>query len=78
MFQTLTRFAALEQATRERTMFGIGDVHAALHSVCDRDITLQTMVFEPSKLRLHLAIGTIPASAGVDLGPFLRRQQPPT
>jgi hypothetical protein len=34
------------------------------------------MIFEPNTLRLHLAIGEIPASAGpmktVDLGSFLR------
>jgi hypothetical protein len=76
MFNTLDHFTALEQVTRERGGFGVTDLHGALHAVCDPDITLQTMVFEPRKLRLHLAIGTVPASAGamkvVDLEPFLR------
>jgi isopenicillin-N N-acyltransferase like protein len=79
LFKTLDHFAALNQVTREQSNFGVTDLHAALHSVCDQDITLQTMIFEPRKLRLHLAIGTIPASAGVmkviDLGPLL--QTPP-
>jgi isopenicillin-N N-acyltransferase-like protein len=76
LFKTLNHFATLEEVTRERSEFGITDLHAALHSVCDQDITLQTMVFEPRKLRLHLAIGAIPASAGamrvIDLRSFLQ------
>jgi hypothetical protein len=78
MFKTLTHYAALEHVIRERCTFDVADLHAALHKVRDDDITLQTMVFEPRMLRLHLAIGTIPASEGelkaIDLGPFL--QQP--
>jgi hypothetical protein len=78
LFKTVTHYAALERAARERDTFGVADLHAALHAVSDEDITLQTMVFEPRRLRLHLAIGRIPASAGelkpLDLGPFL---QPP-
>ena len=76
LFKTLNHFATLEEVTRKRSEFGITDLHAALHSVCDQDITLQTMVFEPRKLRLHLAIGTIPASAApmrvIDLGSYLQ------
>jgi hypothetical protein len=76
MFKTLTHYAALERATRERSRFGVADLHAALHEVSDDDITLQTMVFEPRKLRLHLAIGEVPASEGelkaIDLGPFFQ------
>jgi hypothetical protein len=75
MFNTLSHFATLRRHTRERGKFGVADLHAALHAVCDPEITLQTMVFEPRNLRLHLAIGALPASAGelktVDLGPFL-------
>jgi hypothetical protein len=78
LFKTLTHYAVLEQTTRERSTFGVPNLHAALRAVSEDDITLQTMVFEPRKLRLHLAIGKMPASAGelktIDLGPFL---QPP-
>ncbi|MBN2217193.1 MAG: hypothetical protein JW719_07435 [Pirellulales bacterium] len=41
-------------------------------------LTLQTMVFEPSELRLHLAFGNLPASAGpfhrVDLKPLFEAE----
>jgi hypothetical protein len=75
LFKTHDHFTKLEQATCQREKFGVTDLHAALHSVCDPEITLQTMILAPRKLQLHLAIGTIPASAGVlrvvELGPFL-------
>ena len=76
MFNTLTHHAALELATRKRRAFAVPDIHAALHEMCDDEITLQTMVFEPRALRLHLAIGEIPASAGelkaIELRPYLQ------
>jgi predicted choloylglycine hydrolase len=76
MFKTLTHYAALERASRERCSFTVPDLHAALHEVSDDEITLQTMIFEPRTLRLHLALGEIPASEGelkaIDLGPFLQ------
>lgn len=34
-----------------------------LHQVNQNDLTLQTMIFEPADLRLHLAIGSTPSSA---------------
>ena len=37
--------------------FDISDVQAALHSVNQGAMTLQTMIFEPKSLRLHLALG---------------------
>ncbi len=78
LFKTREHFTTLEQVVRKRKRFGVPDLHSALHSVCDQEITMQTMVFEPRRLRLHLAIGTIPASAGplrvVDLRPFLQRR----
>ena len=77
LFKTHDHFAALEQVTSQRNKLGVTDLHTALHSVCDPHMTLQTMIYEPRKLRLHLAIGTIPASAGalrvLDLEPFLQR-----
>jgi isopenicillin-N N-acyltransferase-like protein len=79
LFNTVDHFTTLEQATRTRARFGSAELHAALHAVSDPDITMQTMVFEPRRLRLHLAIGTVPASAGplqcVDLAPFLQGTQ---
>ena len=55
-------------------IFGVPDLHAALLAA-GQDDTLQTMVFEPGPLRLHLAFGTLPASAGpmrtLDVGAML-------
>jgi hypothetical protein len=46
-----------------------------MHSVNQRGWTLQTMVFEPATLKLHLSIGDPPVSARptklLELGPLL-------
>lgn len=42
---------------------GLADVARKLHEVNQGRATLQTMVFEPGPLRLHLAIGSCPSSA---------------
>ena len=48
---------------------------AKLHQVNLGPLTMQTMVFEPGPLKLHLAIGSCPSSylplAGLELAPFL-------
>ena len=55
----------------------VADLHRALHAACDPTETLQTMIFEPATLQLHLAIGTCPASAGemrtLELAPLFQR-----
>ena len=61
IFWTLDRFAILEMI-RKQPKVGLEDLHQSLHAVSVRNHTLQTMIFEPAKLRLHLAIGTCPAS----------------
>ena len=61
IFWTLDRFDILEMI-RKRSKVGLEDVHQSLHAVSVRNHTLQTMIFEPGKLRLHLAIGACPAS----------------
>ena len=75
LFQTLHHFAELKRLTRQRRHFGVTDLHAALHANGDVAITHQTMVSKPGKLRLHLAVGRIPASLGelkvMDLEPYL-------
>lgn len=63
VYSTYTRHRALRQCERSGSTFGVADLHAALHAA-GQDDTLQTMVFEPESLRLHLAFGTLPASAG--------------
>lgn len=37
--------------------FDVSNVQAALHSVNQGEMTLQTMIFEPKSLRMHLALG---------------------
>jgi hypothetical protein len=61
---------------RGRAKFGLKDVAAALHAANFGELTMQTMIFEPATLRLHLAFGQLPSSAQpletLDLGPLLR------
>jgi isopenicillin-N N-acyltransferase like protein len=55
---------------------GVADVSKQLHAVNQGRNTIQTMVFEPAALRLHLAFGSGPASAlplrALELGPLFR------
>jgi isopenicillin-N N-acyltransferase like protein len=62
IFWTLDRFDTLE-LIRKQPKIGVEDIHQSLHQVSVRNHTLQTMVFEPAQLRMHLAIGACPASA---------------
>jgi hypothetical protein len=50
-------------AAREAGQLGIADVAKKLDEVKQRGLTVQTMIFEPAALRLHLAIGSCPSSA---------------
>lgn len=56
------RFPRLERAAREKQRLGIAELAAGLHEVNQGELTLQTMVFEPATLRLHLAFGALPSS----------------
>ena len=55
-YNVLMRAAALP-------LLDVADVARKLHEVSQGRMTLQTMVFEPAALRLHLAIGSCPSSA---------------
>jgi hypothetical protein len=48
---------------RRLAQLGVADVAAKLHEVNMGRLTVQTMVFEPGPLKLHLAFGSVPASA---------------
>jgi hypothetical protein len=76
VYGTLVRHDILRRALREQEGLGVREVHAALHAASNPEETLQTMVFEPGELRLHLATGTVPASAGelraLELAPLFR------
>ena len=73
--RTFDRFAAMEKVSNMKKNLGVADLHLAMHVAQEPD-TMQTMIFEPSTLRLHLAIGSIPASQDtlrvLDLEPLFR------
>ena len=74
IFPFCRRFAALEKA-REMEKLGVDDVIAKMHAATSEHLTLQTMIFEPQTLRLHLSAGNIPSTKGpfrtIDLGAAL-------
>jgi predicted choloylglycine hydrolase len=69
------RYPKLEKS-RELAHLGVDDVAKLLNDVNQGKRTIQTMVFEPSKLVLHLSIGRGPTSARplktLDLKPLLK------
>jgi hypothetical protein len=56
------RYPLLEKS-KEMEKLAVADVAKKLDEVHQGDLTLQTMVFEPAALKLHLAIGKTPTSA---------------
>jgi isopenicillin-N N-acyltransferase like protein len=75
IFDTHGRFASLTKVSELERKLSTADLQVALHSVNLKNLTLQTLVFECATLRLHLACGSIPASAAemkvLDLAPLL-------
>jgi predicted choloylglycine hydrolase len=75
-FRSIERLEALDKC-RIQAKIGVEDVHKSLHAACNKNTTMQTMVFEPATLKLYLAIGTCPASAGalqvLELGPLFKK-----
>jgi isopenicillin-N N-acyltransferase like protein len=69
------RFESLEKV-REAAKVTPDDLRQHLHTTNMGDLTLQTMVFEPATLKLHLSIGPRPATRGplrtIDLAPLLK------
>lgn len=61
---TLDRFRVLDRLRADTGKLGIADLHRQLHQANLGELTLQTMVFEPATLTLHLAYGKTPSSAG--------------
>ncbi len=64
VFGTFDRHRVLSRVERDVEHFDVAGVQAGLHAANQGDHTLQTMVFEPAALRLHLAVGQLPSSAG--------------
>jgi len=75
VFRRCRRYRELEECWGQETV-AFADVAAKLHEVNQGRLTVQTMVFEPASLRLHLAVGSCPSSAlplkRLELGPMLR------
>jgi len=73
---TLERMEKLQKVGASGERLGVEAIRKHLHDVRLEHFTLQTMVFEPRALRLHLSIGKIPASSGplqpIDLAELLR------
>jgi hypothetical protein len=63
-FGTCDRFATLTKVGELQRKLTPSDLQVGLHAACHKKLTLQTMIFEPATLQLHLATGGIPASAG--------------
>jgi isopenicillin-N N-acyltransferase-like protein len=55
------RYDRLQVAEGKQSL-SVADVHQALHAANQGELTLQTMIFEPRELVLHLAVGTPPSS----------------
>lgn len=51
------------EAQRGKQKFTVNDIGVALHAANFGELTMQTMIFEPASLRLHLAFGQLPSSA---------------
>lgn len=64
----------VDAPTGPNARLAVADVAARLHAVSQKQTTLQTMIFEPAALRLHLAAGQTPSSAlplqTLDLAPL--------
>jgi isopenicillin-N N-acyltransferase-like protein len=73
-FDSDDRLEILDKAREAKNKLGVEDLHKYLHAVNQGGQTLQTMIFDPANLRLHLAFGQRPSSAGklheLDLAPL--------
>ncbi len=69
------RYPRLAEAARMKAL-SVDDVRERLHAANQGELTLQTMVFEPRELALHLAIGPPPTSDDelqrIDLAPLFQ------
>jgi hypothetical protein len=70
------RFLVLEKA-RQMPLLDLAAVASKLHGTNQGELTLQTMIFEPAGLKLHVAFGQTPSSAlplkTLELAPLFKR-----
>ncbi len=80
LYHTMERYQALDRMCRQKTKLDIEDVHQALDDANQGRATLQTMIFEPERLRLYLGIGKCPSSRlplrRLDLARLLQHETP--
>jgi predicted choloylglycine hydrolase len=73
------RQASLEKLRGSKQKPTVERLRAELHKVNQGETTLQTMVFEPATLKLHLSAGPVPSSKGplrmVELGGLLKGEK---
>jgi isopenicillin-N N-acyltransferase like protein len=62
VFKFDRRYPVLAQSADELPL-GVEDIHRKLHAVNKGRLTVQTMIFEPDPLILHLAAGSCPSTA---------------
>jgi predicted choloylglycine hydrolase len=74
--RSFERFAKLEEVRGWHEKARVDDLRQQLDAVSVPGQTLQTMVFEPAALKLHVGIGTCPSSRAplrtLDLGPLFK------
>jgi hypothetical protein len=79
--RSFERFAKLEEVRDWKGKATPEELRKQLDEVNLGSFTLQTMVFEPATLKLHLSIGQIPASSHalktLELGPLLKAAEKP-
>jgi hypothetical protein len=67
------RYHILEKS-QDNPRLALSDIAEKMDAVSQGPLTIQTMVFEPASLRLHLAIGSCPSSKlplkELELGPL--------
>jgi hypothetical protein len=76
--ETCGRFEALGELDESKPL-DVAAIHARLHAANQERLTLQTMVFEPRELVLHLALGEPPSSddplTRLELAPLFKTER---
>lgn len=58
IFTTIDRLAGLDACCAGTHTIGVGEVKTYLNKVHQKEMTLQSMIFEPAAMRVHMAVGT--------------------